>query len=199
MANPPYTNATPGLPVPPQPVAAPAQAQAPAYMQNTLPLEQFTMATPGYQGSFTTPLDGVNYNQRMDNSLEYFMDPNSAYIQNARQRGMEQAAIRGGINSSIAAGASERAALDAATPLAQAAAGMQAGVDQAKLNEWAAQQGFNRELYSMPFTSSMNMLQKFTEAGMQDPELYSPSVISGFTNFFNQQMNDMLKSYFGRG
>ena len=195
MANPPYINATPGLPAAPQP-AAPV-AQPPAYMQRTLPLEQFTMAMPGYQGSFTTPLDDVNYNQRLGGSLEYFMDPNSAYIQNARQRGMEQAAVRGGVNSSIAAGASERAALDAAVPLAQSSAGMQAGVDQAKLNEWAAQQGFTRELYSMPFTSSMNMLQKFTEAGLQDPELYSPSVISGFTNFFNQQMNDMLKSYFG--
>lgn len=195
MANPPYTNATPGLPAAPQP-AAPV-AQPPAYMQSTLPLEQFTMAMPGYQGSYATPVDGVNYDQRLGNSLDYFMNPNSAYIQQARQRGMENAAVRGGVNSSIAAGASERAAMEAAVPLAQASAGMQAGIDQAKLAEWAAQQGFNRELYSIPFTSSMNMLQKFTDAGLQDPELYSPSVISGFTNFFNQQMNDMLKSYFG--
>lgn len=194
MANPPYTNATPGLPVVPTPVTQPA---APAYMQTTLAPQQFSMATPSYGANYNTPIDDVNYDQRMSNSLEYFMDPNSAYIQNARQRGMETAAVRGGINSSIAAGASERAALDAALPMAQASVGMQAGREQARLAEWAATNSFNRELFAQPFTSSMDMLKRFTDASLQDPELYSPSVISGYTNFFNQQMNDTLKRYFG--
>lgn len=173
--------------------------QAPAYMQGTLPAQSFAMPQlPGYN-SGATPLDGVDYNNRLSGSLDHFMDPNSALIQQARQRGMEVAATRGGINSSIAAGASERAALDSAVPLAQAAAGMQAGVDQVKLQDWASQQGFNRELYSMPFTSSMGMLQRVTDMSLQDPELYSPSVISGYTNFFNQQMGDMMRRYFGGG
>lgn len=196
MASPPYTNATPGLPVAPTPVTQPT---APAYMQRTLAPQQFNMATPYYAPNYNTPIDGVNYDQRMSDSLEYFMDPNSAYIQNARQRGMETAAVRGGVNSSIAAGASERAALDAAMPMAQASVGMQAGLDQAKLAEWAATNSFNRELFAQPFTSSMDMLKRFTDASLQDPELYSPSVISGYTNFFNQQMNDMLSRYFGGG
>ena len=196
MASPPYTNATPGLPSVPTPVAQPA---APAYMRTTLAPQQFSMATPYYAPNYNTPIDGVNYDQRMSDSLEHFMDPNSAYIQNARQRGMETAAVRGGVNSSIAAGASERAALDAAMPMAQASVGMQAGLDQAKLAEWAATNSFNRELFAQPFTSSMDMLKRFTDASLQDPELYSPSVISGYTNFFNQQMNDMLSRYFGGG
>lgn len=185
-----------------QPVGQPQQlgrpAGTPSYMGGTLPAQQFQMPVPGgLPSTGPMPLDGVDYNTRVSQSLEHFMDPNSAYIQNARQRGAEQAAVRGGVNSSIAAGASERAALEAAMPLAQTAAGMQAGVDQARLNEWAAQQGFRRELYMRPFASSMNMLERVTEMGLQDPELYSPSVISGYSNFFNQQMGDMMRRYFG--
>lgn len=52
-------------------------------------------------------------------SLESVIGSNSPYIQNARRRGLETAATRGGINSSIAAGSSERAAIEAAQPLVQ--------------------------------------------------------------------------------
>lgn len=163
-----------------------------------LPSQTFNMATPQLGGSSAEfPFAGQDYNAMMQGSLDYFMDPNSRYIQNARQRGLELAATRGGMNSSIAAGASERAALEAATPLAQTAVGMQAGAQQAQIQDWLATQGFNREMAAMPFTNSMNMLNRISELGMQDPELYSPSVVSGFTNFFNQQMNDMLSRYFG--
>jgi hypothetical protein len=41
------------------------------------------------------------------------------------------------------------------------------------------------------------MLESVTAAGLKDPQLYTPSVISGFSNFFNQNMNDILGSYFG--
>lgn len=155
------------------------------------------MAAPAVAGA-TSPMPFANfdYNAMMQSSLERFMDPNSAYIQNARQRGAEQAAVRGGINSSIAAGASERAALEAAAPLAQTAVGMQAGAQQAQIQNWLQQQGFNRELAAAPFQNSMAMLGRITELGMTDPELYTPSVVSGFTNFFNQNMNDMLSRYF---
>jgi hypothetical protein len=179
------------------PVNQQAPPAAPAYMPQVLPSQTLNMQGPTAPG--TSAMPNVDYNERMSDSLEHFMDPNSAYIKNARQRGVEMAATRGGVNSSIAAGASERSALDAAGSMAQAAAGMQAGQDQVKLQDWAATQGFNRELYAMPFTSSLNMLQKITDMGLQDPELYSPSVISGFNNFFNQQMNDMMSRYFGGG
>lgn len=163
----------------------------PVYMQ------QQQLPSVGLQGAFSRAMPQVDYNQRLSESLEHFMNPNSPLIQNARQRGIEMAATRGGVNSSIAAGAAERAALDQAVPLAQAAAGMKAGEDQVRLSEWAQQQGFSREMFAAPFQSSMNMLQRITEMGMQDPELYSPTVISGFNNFFNQQMGDMMRRYFG--
>jgi hypothetical protein len=143
------------------------------------------------------PFAGRDYNSMLQTSLESFMNPNSQYIQNARQQGAQYAQQRGGINSSIAAGASEKAALDAAAPLAQQAVSNQLGQEQAQLSNWMDTQGFNRQMNSMPYTSSMNMLNAVSAAGLQDPQLYTPSVISGFTNFFNKNMNDMIKNYFG--
>ena len=184
---------------PPQKVQA--TQQPPAYMQSTLPATSFNMPSPTATGNYALPVGATDYNSMVGNSLEYFMNPNSQYIQNARQRGAEMAATRGGINSSIAAGAAERAAIEAATPLAQTAAGMSAGeqgmFNQGRLNVGAATHNFNREMAAAPFQSSLNMLQRVTDMSLQDPELFSPSVISGYTNFFNQQMGDMMRRYFG--
>ena len=156
---------------------------------------------PSYFAAATTatplPNANTNYTSMLQGSLDSFMAPNSPLITQARQRGMEVAATRGGVNSSIAAGAAERAALDQAIPLAQTAVGMEAGKDQARIQNWLAQQGFNREMAAAPFSSSLNMLGRVTEMAIQDPELYSPSVVSGFTNFYNQQMDAMMKRYFG--
>jgi hypothetical protein len=142
------------------------------------------------------PFAGRDYNAMIQGSLESFMNPNSQYIKNARQEGAQYAQQRGGINSSIAAGASEKEALGAAVPLAQSAVASQLGQEQAQLSNWMDTQGFNRQMNAMPYQNSMNMLTAVTQMGLQDPQLYSPSVISGFSNFFNQNMNDMLKSYF---
>jgi len=47
------------------------------------------------------------------------LESNSSYIKNARQNGENYAASRGLLNSSIAAGASGKSAIDAALPIAQ--------------------------------------------------------------------------------
>lgn len=161
------------------------------------------MAMPDYSALGTgrsnadNPFAGRDYNELVGQSLDYFMNPGSEYMQNARQRGLELAATRGGINSSIAAGASERAALEAATPLAQGAVAAQLGQEQSQLNNWIDQQGFNREMASLPYKSSVSMLNAVSQMAIQDPQLYTPSVVSGFSNFFNQNMNDILGRYFG--
>lgn len=68
--------------------------------------------------------DGRSYTREMqpgmmvENRLESLANSRGNYMTNARQRGLEQAASRGNLNSSIAAGASERAALEAALPIA---------------------------------------------------------------------------------
>lgn len=170
------------------PAAPPTAAQAPSYsLQN-----YFGTGTP-------SPFAGRNYNDMVSSSLEAFTNPNSQLMQQAAQQGLNVANTRGGINSSIAAGASQRAALEQAAPLAQTAVAAQLNQEQAQLQNWVDTQGFNRELNAMPYQNSLAMLNRITEAGIQDPQLYSPSVISGFSNFFNQNMNDILGRYFGNG
>lgn len=128
-------------------------------------------------------------------SLEAMLNPNSTYIQNARQRGMEVAATRGGINSSIAAGAAERQAIEAAAPLAQQAINIQQSREGAIMQEWMAQQGFGRNLINQKFGSTLDMLNNIQQMAMMDPELYTPEVTSGLTNFFQKNMNDVIKRY----
>lgn len=156
-----------------------------------LPLQSYFQPAPS-----AAPFEGRDYNALVGDSLSYFMDPNSQLRRQARQEGLNTAAERGGINSSIAAGASERAALAQAVPLAQGAVSAKLGQEQVKLQDWLDAQGFSREMASIPYQSSMNMLSAISAQALQDPQLYSPSVVSGFSNFFNQNMNDILKQYF---
>ena len=139
-------------------------------------------------------------NAVVSGSLETMLNPNSQYIQNARQRGVEQAAVRGGVNSSIAAGASERAAVEAAAPLAQQAVNIQQTREGVNADNWAASQNFNRaflgQLGQTSFNSSIGMLEMMQKYAMDDPELYTPEVTSGFSNFFQRNMNDILGRYF---
>lgn len=62
----------------------------------------------------------VQGNQLVSNQLTDLTSGNNKYIQDARQTGLEQAAKSGLMTSSIAAGNSERAAVQAALPIAQA-------------------------------------------------------------------------------
>lgn len=85
--------------------------------------------------------------------LDAITKANSPYIQLAKQQGLLSAASRGLENSSIGAGASEAAAVQAAAPLAQenAGAATQAGLQTSQLetqaNEFnASQQNQNQQL-----------------------------------------------------
>lgn len=132
-------------------------------------------------------------------SLESMLDPNSRYIQNARQRGLEYANTRGGINSSIAAGASERAAIEAAAPLAQQAVQIQQARESANRENWLSQQNFARALQgqfsSAKLNSSLEMLSAIQQYALEDPELYTPEVVSGLSDFFSKNQNDILSRY----
>lgn len=134
-------------------------------------------------------------------SLEQVLGSNSPYIENARRRGLETAATRGGINSSIAAGSAERAAIEAAQPLVQQGVSIdQANRQQqaeAEYSNWLSQQNFGRALYGQKFTSSIDMLNMLQQAALSDPELYTPEVVSGSANFFQRNFDDIMKRYFG--
>lgn len=141
--------------------------------------------------------------QQVQGSLEAMLNPNSSYIQNARQRGIEYAASRGGLNSSIAAGASERSAIEAAQPFVSQSLDMQKTRDVLAGQNWLDAQNFNRDfkgkLAMMPITNSMNMLSTVTAASLQDPALFTPDVVSGYTQFFNTNMNSIFNDYFKGG
>lgn len=158
---------------------------------------QLTSPTPApFQQPATPSADAM-----VQSSLDAFLNPNSQYMQQARQEGLNLAAQRGGINSSIAAGASQRAALETAMPLAQQSLSIQQQRENALTEDWLGRMNFSRQLegqlITAPLSSSMDMMGQLTQYALQDPELYTPSVMSGFTNFFNQNMNDMLSRYFG--
>lgn len=147
------------------------------------------------------PLANKDYNAEVQTSLDYFMNPNSSYMQQAKQQGLNLAAERGGINSSIAAGASQRSAIETAMPLAQQALGMQSQRDAAVSENWLNSMNFSRQLQGQlamaPLNSSMDMMKQLSTYALEDPELYTPAVMSGFSNFYNQNMNDILSRYFG--
>jgi hypothetical protein len=139
--------------------------------------------------------------QMVQSSLEAMLNPNSQYIQNARQRGVEYAAQRGGLNSSIAAGASERAAIEAAQPLVNQSLDITKNREGIVGQEWLASQNFNREIQGamtmLPATSAFHMLDTLQQYALQDPELYTPDVVSGYSNFFTQNMQNIISQYFG--
>ena len=74
--------------------------------------------------------------QGVSGRLNTLLDAESPYIQRARTRALQQVNRRGLLSSSIAAGAGEAAAIDAALPIAQADAGLAAGERQMRSQEY---------------------------------------------------------------
>lgn len=94
---------------------------------------------------------GVADNELTSKQLSKLLDENGRYIMGARQRAKEGAAGRGMLMSSFAAGAAERAAIEAGAPIAQADAavfGNTASENMRAQNEDAlADQGQGRQLF----------------------------------------------------
>lgn len=75
----------------------------------------------GIQGTDDRAYTGNVQNQELvENRLNNLLSGDSAYIQNARLRGLQGAGKRGLLNSSIAAGSAERAAIESGLPIASA-------------------------------------------------------------------------------
>jgi hypothetical protein len=181
--------------------------------------------TPTGTGALGQPLPlgyGLDFarnitpNELVQNQLNALLGNNSAYMQNARQRGAEYAASRGNLNSSIAAGASQRAALEAALPIANADAQAYRDANSqnfeslsqlrqqrsaAFLEDWLSSNTFNREyngqLAMIPINSAVDMMQYITQRAMEDPAVWTPDVISGWSNFFSGNMFDVLSRFTG--
>lgn len=94
------------------------------------------------EGGFRTR--DVNPNELSSNQLNQITDENGAYIQRARNSGLAQANSRGLTNSSMAAGAAQGAAIDAAMPMAMQQAGAYTNVgdrNMAAENDYLLAQG----------------------------------------------------------
>lgn len=216
-------------------------------------------------------------NKLVQDSLSSFEDAGSRYMTNAQRRGLELAASRGLGNSSIAAGASQRAALEAVTPFVNKAVdvsqqreqnqftsqqnqlqqaldiakqreqnaftggqntqaqmadltrqrealeaqlrqqregyafqGEQSALDReqrAKLQQdatyqqdWLQDRNFTREfnasLSQLPVQNAFQMQQLIAQYALENPEVYTPQVTAGLTNFFQNNMMSILKQYF---
>lgn len=69
-------------------------------------------------GQATATTRSVEGNQLVQNQLTGLLSGNSAYMQNATRAGLSRASARGNLNSSMSAGAAQRAAIDAGLPIA---------------------------------------------------------------------------------
>lgn len=71
------------------------------------------------------------------------------------------------------------------------------GVAQA---DWLADKQYTREfngqLSMMPIRNAYDMASAIQDYALREPEVYTPQVISGMTNFFQQNMLSMLSQYF---
>ena len=208
-------------PITPPPAPTPAPVTAPP-MSTGLPATPVAgnpSAPPATPGSLGLDfMRQVTPNELVANQLNGLLSGNSPYIKNARLRGAEYAASRGNINSSIGAGASQRAALEAAMPIAESDAGVYRDANAgnfaalnelrkmrtaADLDNWLSSESYNRDfngrLAMIPINSGADMLAYITQRALEDPAVYTPDVISGFNNFFNLNMKDMFKNFFGGG
>lgn len=67
--------------------------------------------------------------------------------------------------------------------------------------DWLADRNFTRQfnanLSMLPISSSMDMYGALAKYALEEPEVYTPEVISGFANFFRNDMAAMLNQYLG--
>lgn len=213
------TPATGSQPLVP-PTGAPKLAQAPVHTGAT------SVVGSQAQGQYAPVRDEAQIGLGFLNEA---LSADSALMRNARTTGIETAAARGLHNSSIAAGAAQRAALDAAMPVAQMAMDQfgqrenrqwQTGEREAQqqwtstenqldrdqqitmsevtnwLNNETFMREFNAQLAMFPINNTTQLLNYITQQAMDNPEVYTPDVISGMSEFFTTNFLDVISRYF---
>ena len=171
----------------------------------------------------------VTPNELVSTQLNNLTAGNSQYMQNARRRGVEYANSRGNLNSSIGAGSAMRASLEAGLPIAQADAaaygnagdrtydaadrirqmGIQSFLGQsdaafsAEQQDWLNNNTFNREfngqLALMPIANAADMWSGLMDLATQNPEVFTPTVLAGYQDFFQRGFDEYMSRYLGGG
>lgn len=253
----------------PTPFTATAVGQpVPQQTAQSTAAQPFATSTMGNQqmGMYTNTGDAASVPLGY---LDQILNQENALLRNARTSGLELAASRGLQNSSIAAGAAQRAALDYAMPVLgmaqdtfnqrehRAWQGGEAALDRqftreereavqqwqsdesqltrdqqitmANLQEemaraqreWTAQQNqldrdqqltmaevqnwlaneaftreFNAQLAAMPINNTSNLLNFIAQQAITNPEIFTPDIVSGMSEFFATNAMDVLSRYF---
>jgi len=112
------------------------------------------VAAPTATAREITPSETVN------NQLMGLINQNSPYMQSATNRAMEQANARGLLNSSLAVGTGQRAAIDASLPIAQQDAQTYATAGQST-------QDANEAIQQTGYTANLNSAQAYENFGYQ--------------------------------
>ena len=72
--------------------------------------------------------------------------------------------------------------------------------DATTQQDWLSDRQFNREfnaaLSTMAIGGAMDLNKSIMDYAAQNPEVYSPEIISGMTNFFQMNMTGLLQQYF---
>lgn len=72
--------------------------------------------------------------------------------------------------------------------------------DAAFQQNWLSSQDFSRQfnaaLSMMPINTANQFLQTIQQYAIENPEIYTPEMISGMQNFFTQSMSQMLQQFF---
>lgn len=262
----------------------PPELQVQTTLPAPTPAPNFGQPGPSYTPTPWTPVPGAaavpqyqvadptQATAAVQTSLDQILNSGNPYMANANRRGLETAASRGLLNSSIAAGAAQRSAIEASMPILNQAMGLQGqretqGLaqnesaldralqtnlqsnqlnftgqqnefdrtfqggqgdanrwnqiqlqregnaftgeqnqlnrnqqkDMAQIQDWMNNNQFNREFYgalsTMPIKNAFDMNNAILQYALQNPEVYTQNTISGITNFFNQNMMNVLKQY----
>lgn len=217
---PPRPPTDPAYPVPPMRTGGPLppQQEPPVRTGGPLPPQQVPTGTPAHPPVPATPpppAGGTNPNSFapadvVNQTLEQFL--NGPYAADARRRGAEMAGQRGLINSGMAAGNSERAALEGVQPFVQEAMGLlgqrednafkgEMQSNQAFQQDWLNSRNFNRDFYAqmsmIPMNSAAQLQQMMAQYALENPDVYTPNNMAGMSQFFNQNLQQIMAQYFG--
>lgn len=122
--------------------------------------------------------------------LNDLLGADSKYMQSARANGLAIANSRGLINSSMAAGAAQKAAIDAAAPIATSDANVYANANQAtqNTNQAMTQAGYNAQL-----TSAINAENAGYQTDLADKNIQANKDLAGINNEASYKLQTDLK------
>ena len=146
-----------------------------------------TVATPANVASVTAPAAStartITAPETVSGQLNTLLAGDSTYIQSARNAGLATANSRGLLNSSLAAGTAERAAIDAAAPIATSDANIYAAAGQSAqgANQDRTLAGYNSLLgaaqaqQNFGYTTAENQQNIQANTDLQNARLQSTS------------------------